>query len=71
MYSPQNGMPSGVQTPLSHTLRDGPSSSKPLSHVYDATAPLFKLLSENVTVECAGDPGKLHFCAEKIINKIN
>lgn len=58
-------MPSGVQTPLSHTLREGPSSSKPLSQVYDATAPLLKLSSENVTVECAGAPGKLHFCAAK------
>lgn len=62
-YLPQKGMPSGTQFPFSQTRREGPSSSKPRSHVYDATAPLLRVLSENVTVECAGDPGKLHFCA--------
>lgn len=58
---PQNGMPSGVQLPLSQTRRAGPSSSKPRSHEYEATAPLINVSSENVTVLCAGDPGKLHF----------
>ena len=36
---PQNGIPSGVQLPWSHTRRAGPRSSKPRSHVYDAIAP--------------------------------
>lgn len=63
-------MPSGVQTPLSHTRREGPSSSKPLSQAYDATAPLPRLSSENVTVEWAGEPGKLHVCAANK-NEIN
>lgn len=61
VYSPQNGMPSGVQLPLSQTLRAGPSSSKPRSHEYEATAWLLSVSSENVTVLWAGEPGKLHF----------
>lgn len=63
-------MPSGTQLPFSQTLLAGPKSSNPRSHVYEATAPLLRLLSENVTVECAGDPGKLHFCAAKKKKKI-
>ena len=59
---PQNGMPSGVQLPLSQTLRAGPRSSKPRSQEYDATAPFASVSSENVTALCAGEPGKLHFC---------
>lgn len=58
-YLPQNGIPSGTHTPLSQTLRDGPSSSKPRSHEYDATAPFPSDSSENVTELCAGEPGKL------------
>lgn len=57
---PQNGIPSGAHWPLSQTLRAGPSSSKPRSHEYDATVPLSSDVSENVTVLCAGEPGKLH-----------
>lgn len=59
---PQNGMPSGVQLPLSQTLRAGPRSSKPRSQEYEATAPFTNVSSENVTALCAGEPGKLHFC---------
>lgn len=57
---PQNGIPSGVHWPLSHTRRAGPSSSKPRSHEYDATVPLSSVVSENMTELCAGEPGKLH-----------
>lgn len=53
-------MPSGSQTPLSHTRLDGPSSSKPRSHEYDATVPLTKLSFVKTTTLWAGDPGKLH-----------
>lgn len=60
---PQNGMPSGVHCPLSQTRRDGPSSSKPRSHVYVAIVPLSIESSENSTVLWAGEPGKLHECA--------
>lgn len=63
-YSPQNGIPSGAQLPLSHTLLDGPKSSNPLSHAYVATAPFPNDSSVNVTVLWAGEPGKLHDCAE-------
>jgi hypothetical protein len=56
-------MPSGVQLPLSQARRAGPSSSKPRSHEYEATAPLLSDSSENVTVLWAGEPGKLHFFA--------
>lgn len=63
-HSPQNGMPSGIQLPLSQTLRAGPRSSKPRSQEYEAIAPLLNASSENVTELCAGDPGKLHDCAE-------
>lgn len=66
MHLPQNGTPSGTQAPWSQTLRDGPSNSNPRSHEYDATAPLSSVSSVNVTVLCAGAPGKLHFCAEII-----
>lgn len=62
--SPQNGMPSGIHCPLSHTRRAGPNSSKPRSHVYDATVPLSSASSEKITLLCAGEPGKLHDCAE-------
>lgn len=65
LYSPQNGTPSGTQAPWSHTLRDGPSNSKPRSHEYCATAPLSSVSSVKVTVLCAGAPGKLHFCAAR------
>lgn len=58
-------MPSGVHRPLSQTRRDGPSSSKPRSHVYDAIVPLSIESSENSTWLCAGEPGKLHDCAAK------
>lgn len=57
---PQNGIPSGTQTPWSQTRRDGPSSSKPRSHEYEATALFPSDSSENVTKLCAGAPGKLH-----------
>lgn len=63
-------MPSGVQLPFSQTLRAGPSSSNPRSHVYEAIAALPKVSSENVTVLCAGEPGKLHFCAAIIQDKL-
>lgn len=63
--SPQNGMPSGIHCPLSHTRRAGPNSSKPRSHVYDATVPLSSASSEKITLLCAGEPGKLHDFAEK------
>ena len=58
--SPQKGIPSGAQVPPSQTRREGPSSSKPLSQVYVATAPLPRFSSENVTWPWAGAPGKLH-----------
>lgn len=58
-------MPSGVHRPLSQTRRDGPNSSKPRSHVYDAIVPLSIESSENSTWLCAGEPGKLHDCAAK------
>lgn len=58
--SPQNGMPSGSHCPLSHTLLDGPSNSKPLSHVYVATDPCESVSSVNDTDECAGAPGNRH-----------
>lgn len=57
---PQKGMPSGAQVPWSQTRRAGPNSSKPLSQVYEATAPFPKFSSEKVTRPWAGDPGKLH-----------
>lgn len=59
-HLPQNGIPSGIQFPLSHTRRDGPSSSKPRSHEYDATVPFCSDSSENIMLLCAGEPGKLH-----------
>lgn len=61
---PQNGIPSGAQLPLSHTLLDGPNSSNPLSQEYVATAPFANDSSENATELCAGEPGKLHDCAK-------
>lgn len=66
MYLPQNGIPSGDQFPFSHTRLAGPSSSKPRSHEYAATAPLPRDSSENVTELCAGDPGKLHGCPDEM-----
>lgn len=68
-YSPQNGIPSGVHCPLSHTRRAGPSSSNPRSHVYVAIVPLSNDSSVNSTVLWAGDPGKLHDCAIRIKKK--
>lgn len=63
-YLPQNGIPSGIQMPLSQTRRAGPNNSNPRSHVYDATVPLCNVSSENTMELCAGEPGKLHdFCA--------
>lgn len=62
-------MPSGSQLPLSHTRLDGPSSSKPRSHEYDATVPLTKLSLVNTTTLWAGDPGKLHDLSAKKQNK--
>lgn len=71
MHLPQNGMPSGSHAPLSHTRREGPSNSKPRSHEYEATVPFISVSSVNVTVLCAGAPGKLHFCAEMKKNSKN
>jgi hypothetical protein len=65
LYSPQKGMPSGIQFPLLHTRLDGPSNSKPRSHEYVATAPFANDSSVNVTELCAGAPGKLQISAEK------
>lgn len=48
---PQNGIPSGSHVPFSHTLLDGPSNSKPLSHEYVATVPGPRFSSENMTDE--------------------
>lgn len=56
-------MPSGIHCPLSQTRRAGPNSSNPRSHVYEATVPLSSASSENITLLCAGEPGKLHDCA--------
>lgn len=71
--SPQNGIPSGVQLPFSHARRDGPSSSKPRSHEYDATDPWLSVSSVNVTVLWAGDPGNWHFfcCWAAKIKRLN
>lgn len=60
-HLPQNGIPSGVQVPFSHALRDGPSNSKPRSHEYEATDPWPNVSSVNVTVLWAGEPGNWHF----------
>lgn len=43
----------------SQTLRDGPSSSNPLSQLYVAIDPTGRVSFENDTVECAGAPGNL------------
>lgn len=64
-------MPSGSHVPFSQTLLEGPRSSNPLSHEYVATAPGPKSSSENITDECAGDPGNLQpICSSPLTSKI-
>lgn len=55
---PQNGMPAGVQVPLLEQRRlEGPKSSNPGSHSYDATVPGRIKSGMNVTDAWDGEPG--------------
>ena len=69
-YSPQKGIPEGIQVPFSAQIFNaGPNSSNPLSHEYVALVPDSSSSVLKVTVECAGAPGKPHPHAERKTKK--